>query len=314
MKLKWVALCLTAMSLLTLAPSSMATDASDDDTGRDDKQVYHLYNNISLLSALKIQYDKPRIVIKSVYPQLQTEDPDESTTDETQADATTDIDTFNDRVTTLVQQAIADFKNYVTENNPLQQTLKKRRNDFYLDYASSFVRPNRTPIISIRFSTQGVVTGMAHPYHSHFVLNYDLKNATELQLSDIFKPGSDYLTVMANYANPKLARRLKDDFIPTGTNPTDENYKVWNIKANGLLITFDEGKVAPYYQGAQTVLIPYPVLAEVISPDSPLSKCTTNKRRCNADVILTGGFIDEADNSRVSDTHHGILNPILSQR
>lgn len=291
-----------------------ASKATDDDTGRDDRQIFHLYNNIDLVSTIKVQYDKPRIVVKSVFPQLETDDGDIGVKVDSSAP---DIDGINEQIDMMVQEAISDFKTYVNENSALQNTMqrKKVRNDFYLDYAASFIRPNRTPIISIRFSMQGMVTGLAHPYHHHFVLNYDLKNDEEIELSDLFKPDSDYLTVLSNYASGKLDKRLTDkELIAKGTAPLEENYKNWNIKANGLLITFDEAQVGPSYLGAQTVLIPFAILSEVLLPESPIGKCAIKKKRCGADLLLTGGFIDEADNSRAIDTRHRRLNPILSQR
>ncbi|MCW5582533.1 MAG: DUF3298 domain-containing protein [Gammaproteobacteria bacterium] len=69
---------------------------------------------------------------------------------------------------------------------------------------------------------------------------------------------------------------------------------VWNIKPNGLLITFETGKVAPYIYGPQTVLVPYSALMDVIPPESPIADCITHRSRCLSNNLLTGGFIDEA--------------------
>lgn len=298
------------LTSLVFCTYSMALMADGDDTGRDDKQVYHLYNNVDLISTIKIQYDKPRIVIKSVFPRLALHEDDNGSNENA-----TNLDNINTNISVLVDQAILDFKQYVHDNVSAQQALKKLkiRNDFYLDYNASFIKPNRTPIISIRFSTQGVVTGMAHPYHRYFVFNYDLESEENMTLDDLFEPDSDYLTVLSNYASSKLNRKLEDkQLITKGTAPVAENFKLWNLKSNGLLVTFDEGQVAPSYLGAQTILIPFSALKEIIASDSPLHKCV-EKKRCGTD-ILTGGFIDEANNSRAINTRHRRLNPILSQR
>lgn len=298
------------LGLLFSLPVSANT--SDDDTGIDDRQVFHLYNNLDLVSTIKIQYDKPRIVVKSVFPQLEGDNPSDFDSDSTE----TDIETINSQISDLVQEAISEFKDYVNQNIDLQKDLarKKVRNNFYLDYSASFIRLRSTPILSIRFNTQGMVTGMAHPYHRHFVLNYDLKNDEELSLDDLFNPGSDYLRLLSEYANTRLSKRLQENqLIAKGIEPNEDNFKNWNIKTNGLLFTFDEGQVAPYYLGAQTILVPYSILKEVIATSSPIAKCGS-KKSCGSDLLLTGGFIDEADNSSTIKTRHRHLNPILSQR
>jgi hypothetical protein len=165
-------------------------------------------------------------------------------------------------------------------------------------------------IISIRLSIQGFIAGMAHPYHYHHTLNYNLNTDELMDLSDLFDPESDYLNRIAHYCYEDLSKHLSNkDMIAAGTAPNPSNYRHWNIKPNGLLITFDEYQVAPYANGAQMVLVPYSILESFISPDSPIAYCTKHARRCGANSLLTGGFIDEAINTR-----HRTLNPLLSQR
>lgn len=298
------ALHLLMLCLLLSAPL-FADDSADDSTGKDDTQVYPIYDDVELVSSLKIQYDKPRIVIKSVYPELQSDTLKDS------------VEAFNQLVIDLIQDKIEEFKTDVTSNLQSQQQLPKyqRRNDLYLDYDASFIQSGKNPIISIRFSSQGYVAGMAHPYHHHFVVNYDLNNNEQLTLDDIFSPDADYLPVLSNYTSSVLDRRLKDKhLIIEGTAPTPDNFKNWNLKPNGILITFDENQVAPYIQGAQTVLVPFTLLKKWIDPDSPIAGCVTSKKRCSRSNVLTGGFIDEAvNNLRAINPHHRLLRPTLSK-
>jgi len=302
---------LIATSLLLVATSSPAKTSSDDSTGKDDTQVYPIYNNVELVSTLKLQYDKPRIVIKSVYPQLQT------VTESDSGDQTEAIHTFNEIVLDLVQEKIAEFKAHVVANQDSQKQLptEQRKNDLYLDYDTSFLKTGKSPIISIRFSSQGYVGGMAHPYHHHFVLNYDLNSNQQLELGMLFNPGADYFTILSNYTQMTLLKRHLPDkeMIIEGTAPKPENFRNWNIKPNGLLITFDEYQVAPYVNGTQTVLVPYSVLKSIINPSSPIAQCVLHKKQCLRSNLLTGGFIDEALNLRSINSRHGILNPTLSK-
>src|SRR5579883_2651731 len=101
--LKQVVKLILLISLFACIPA-LAEDAADDSTGRDDTQVYHIYEGVDLFSTLKIQYDKPRIVVKSVYPQLQSDDDSEG------------INNFNQLVMNILQQEISAYKNNVLLN------------------------------------------------------------------------------------------------------------------------------------------------------------------------------------------------------
>ncbi len=276
---------------------------ADDETSNDDPNVehiptYHLYEDINLISKMKFSYGKPKIIIKAVYPEIKSETEDDY------------LDHFNELIKTMVQNITDEFKSRVKENLNLQKNMPASivKNDLYIDYDTSMIKSGEDHIMSIRFSVQGYIAGMAHPYHSHLVFNYDLDSGEQLQLDDLFMPHSNYLAYMANYARNILLRRLSNkEMIDTGTAPDTENYSNWNIKPEGLLITFDEYQVAPYVNGTQTVLIPYSVLKPMLEPDAAIAACVKNTRRCSANNLLTGGFIDEAVNAK-----HGVFDPILS--
>ncbi|HEX4045792.1 MAG TPA: RsiV family protein, partial [Gammaproteobacteria bacterium] len=155
----------------------------------------------------------------------------------------------------------------------------------------------------------------AHPYHHHFVLNYDLKNNQPLELGMLFNPNADYLTVLSTYTQMTLSNRHLPDkeMIAAGTAPKPENFRNWNIKPNGLLITFDEYQVAPYVNGTQTVLVPYSFLKSILNPTSPVTACVIHKKQCSRSNLLTGGFIDEALNLKRINSQHGGFNPTLSK-
>ena len=91
-----------------------------------------------------------------------------------------------------------------------------------------------------------------------------------LALSDLFKADSDYLGAIADYAVNDLKAR-DALFFEEGAAPTAENYQIWNLTPEGLLITFDPYQVAPYAAGTQEVLVPYLELLEIIDPQGPIS-------------------------------------------
>lgn len=272
------------LSLLIMSPLAFASPA-DDDAGLEDNMTYHLYDDIDLVSTLKFDYGKPRIVIKSVYPQLASETPHDS------------VSVFNDLAKQIVNEGINNYRDQVKANAAVQKRLAKDKisNNFYVDYNTAFLRVKKQRILSVRMSFQGYVAGMAHDFHRHVAFNFDLTDNHQLTLSELFLPDSDYLNTIAELARDQLLHRLKDKkLVMQGTEPTAENFAVWNLKPSGILFTFDEYQVAPYVYGAQTVLIPYTAIANILAPESNLSYCIEHSARCNNNSVLTGGFIDEA--------------------
>jgi hypothetical protein len=216
----------------------------------------------------------------------------------------------------MTDEQMDAFRQQVAENKILQSKLPKSqiKNDLTLDFDSSIINTNDIPIISIRFSTYGYIAGMAHPFHHHYVLNYDLDTGEEIELSDLFKPGSNYLQRLADYSRNALFRKVKDQqMLLDGTAPIAENYKNWNINPHGILITFDEYQVAPYIYGTLTVLVPYGDLKDILSNESPLATCIKHKQKCLSHHLMTGGFIDQASYDKAVKARNGSLNPRFSQ-
>lgn len=169
------------------------------------------------------------------------------------------VNAFNEKVKATLNSLTTAFLK--DANNQARSSLTTR----YTLYRSML---NQHPVISVLLESESSITGFAHPSHPLASLTYDLKQGKVLSLGDLFKPGSDYLTVISNYTRQALLSR-KDadqikDFITAGTKPTLDHFKVWNLTDKGLLITFPEYAVAPYYYGKQSVLIPFSVLKDIM--------------------------------------------------
>lgn len=272
-------------------------DELTDNRSRDENRTYHLYDDINMIATIDVSYDKPRIIYHAVYPQLRSE------TENVAANA------FNLMVSDIVQEEMAHFKIVVQQfqNTPINLPKEKIRHDLYIDYDTSFINTKHHHIASIRFTFQGLISGRTEPYRYHRVLNYDLSDNTPLTLADLFEPDANYLSVLSHYTQNALIKKFGyKQMILYGTASNIENFQNWNIKPNGILITFDQQQIAASVEGAQTVLVPFSVLRDMISEDSPIVTCIS-KRRCKRNNVLTGGFIDEAINTRNLS-----LNPILS--
>lgn len=307
MNKKWYLLA-ALLAFFFIFTAAIADDDDYDDEGNahaGGPKPYHINQSADIISAIKYQYAKPKIVEKFVIPTLQDPNTDHFQAEDSDSIYTlpqsNNLDDFNQFVTDLLKEESLKFKNQVDDHQPIQKGAPKPSgsNILYVDYDASIIKPSRNHIISIRFSIQGLVAG-APAYHYHRVYNYLLEDGIKLELNDLFKPDAPYLEVLSSYSNTVLSRRLSDkQLIMSGTEPKSDNFANWNIKPNGLLITFDEGQVAPTINGAQTVLVPYSALKGMTSSDSPIAACVKNRRKCLRNNFLSGGFIDEARTKQI---------------
>ncbi len=146
------------------------------------------------------------------------------------------------------------------------------------------VRAATPDLVSVEFPIDYYSHGAAHPSHAFHVINYDQKAGRELSLADLFRPGSDYLKRVSEVAIAQVRRWNKDsaDYSGSGGNtylndpefeegaaPKAENYQNWTITPRGLVVTFDYYQLGSYAAGAQTVVLPYADLKDVLRADGP---------------------------------------------
>jgi len=172
---------------------------------------------------------------------------------------------FNTAMTNLVNTEINEFKKIVSELLPSDVS------------PTSSLDVTYTPIFqsgslwSLKFDFAGYFAGAAHPYLYSLSVNYDLDQGRELALSDLFLSNSNYLEAISNYCIVQLSQRdIAFEASSSGAAPTPENYRNWNITADGLMITFDESQVAANAAGPQTVNVPYSELQAIINQQGPL--------------------------------------------
>ena len=176
------------------------------------------------------------------------------------------LKSFNDEMNAVVQQFIADFKTNLAQ---LQPTPVSAASTFDLKY--NLLSPPGN-ILSLKFEIETYYTGAAHPGHVSKSVSYDLEQGHDLDLADLFVPDSDYLGALSKYCTAQLSTRdIGFQDFELGATATADNYRNWNITADGLMITFDEYQVAPYAAGPQTVVIPYQDLGALIQPNGLLA-------------------------------------------
>ena len=180
---------------------------------------------------------------------------------------------FNREARNLVTKDVAAFKAAETSEDVDTSQLPEETRKSTIDMRYEF-RYATDSLISVGFTESTYSRGAAHPNSLTTVLNYDVKNNRKLALTDL-STARNYLSVIANYCLKELKDRQKkdpdsmlaDDMIESGASARADNYNAWAITKKGLWITFDPYQVAPYAAGPQYVLVPYPVLKEIVKAD-----------------------------------------------
>ena len=139
------------------------------------------------------------------------------------------------------------------------------------DYAVQYYNGN---ILSLLF-TNYAFTGGAHGSTISSTYNYDLASNKEINLSDIFKPGSDYLNFLSDYCLEDIKKQnaltgmdSMDDMIKPGVDPLiPENFARFLLSADSLIIRFDQYQVGPGAAGSYNVRIGYEKFAELFNED-----------------------------------------------
>ena len=113
----------------------------------------------------------------------------------------------------------------------------------------------------------------AHPNSFYQTFTFD-QQGNQLQLADIFKPGSNYLSVLSPLAYQGVVSQLKDkegtapgsdelDTARVGTEPSPEALQFFYINGATLHLLFPPYQVAAYAAGAFDVPIPMSQLSAI---------------------------------------------------
>lgn len=142
------------------------------------------------------------------------------------------------------------------------------------EYEASIVR-NRYAVAYLVLS----LPGGAHPSPVRRSFVFDLERGESVPLARLFRPGAEYLSVLARKARENLNAQLRagtwasdPDSIAIGTEPKPENFELYTITANTLVLRFPPYQVGPYVAGDATVEIPASALESILDPAGPLGK------------------------------------------
>ncbi len=102
-----------------------------------------------------------------------------------------------------------------------------------------------------------------------FSANYDLTTGKQLKLSEIFKPGSNYLQVISRYCMDLLSKDGARKTVAGGLEPVAQNFQDWQITSRGITFNFNACKVVHCAEGDQTVHISFDSLSSLLNTGVP---------------------------------------------
>jgi hypothetical protein len=176
---------------------------------------------------------------------------------------------INASLTQAAHDQITNFTNTLDEEGPCQadcgsgSTLKCTPGPHFID----------ARVVSLQSTCVATPAGAAHPSSLPMNATFDATTGSELSLSDLFTPGSDYLTTLSQTARAQLANVYGYDPTaePGGSSAKADNFMYFMFGNDGFHITFPEYSIGPYALGVVNITIPYAQLASVARANGPLS-------------------------------------------
>ena len=118
-------------------------------------------------------------------------------------------------------------------------------------------------------------TGGAHGNTYYISSNYAINNskASLIRLSDLFKPGSNYLKALSTYCINDLLLKGAG-WIVNGEieSFSEQDLGVFALSPEGIKFAFAPYAVGPYTEGSYFVIVPFRELRGIINPKGPLSQ------------------------------------------
>lgn len=169
------------------------------------------------------------------------------------------VDEMNRDIELLTSRIIADFEEEIKEENAVKEVLVSHE---------TVATPERYFTLKLNH-----YEASADGAETIYYYTIDLQTGERLQLKDLFAPDADYIGVISE----EVIRQMRDRMAADSNVAywLDEEFEEWNFKEitedtqfyinenNNVVISFNEGDVAPMYMGVVTFEIPAEILSEI---------------------------------------------------
>ncbi len=170
---------------------------------------------------------------------------------------TASIKTMNTSITSRASSFVSDFK------AQLEGILVSSSDDQSSLLVNSDVVQSGA-IVTVAFTISQYASGAAHPLSFIETVAYDLRTGETITIGDLFE-SADYLSTLSSVSRTFLVKKLgagEKETIDAGTTAEKENFSVFKVTDNGLVLIFNPYQVAPYAAGIIEITIPWSELPE----------------------------------------------------
>jgi len=177
---------------------------------------------------------------------------------------------FNLPIKTIVTNRVDEFKKNVKDFKPEGQ---KGKSSLALGY-DTFL--DNKYIYSIKISGYSDPELAAHPINMVDCVNFSYDSWNVFSISDIFLRNSSFVKYISDYCIKNLKEAAIEDNngydadINKGASADSNNFKIFNITGDSLVITFPFYQVGPRIIGSPVVPIPLNNMKDMIDPKGPL--------------------------------------------
>ncbi|CAG7636453.1 DUF3298 domain-containing protein [Paenibacillus allorhizosphaerae] len=150
----------------------------------------------------------------------------------------------------------------------LQQAQQKVQTGTHMQMTGHYeIKTNERGILSLLLSNYAYSEHMAHGFTIVKSLTFDVATGKLYNLSDLFKPGSDYVSVLSGQIQAQIKQRelpLLNGF--TAIKPNQDYY----LADKSIIVYFQLYEITPYYVGFPMFPISIYPLLPIAAPEGPL--------------------------------------------
>jgi Deacetylase PdaC/Protein of unknown function (DUF3298) len=124
----------------------------------------------------------------------------------------------------------------------------------------------RNGVISVLFDYDEYAPGAAHPWGVIASINYDTRSGRLLAISDLFRPGCNYVSRLSEISIHELEQHeyAEEAAIRRGAGPVEKNFGVFTLTDTELVLHFQQYQVAAGAVPSEHVSIPLTKLAHLL--------------------------------------------------
>lgn len=149
--------------------------------------------------------------------------------------------------------------------------LPKTASEGYPDYGAYLkgrytARLLKNGVVSVLFQYDEYIPGAAHPWGVMASINYDTRSRRVLALSDLFRPGCNYVSRLSRLSIQALDQHeyAEKSAIRHGAGPVEKNFQVFTLTDTELVLHFQQYQVAAGAVASEEVAIPFSKLAPLL--------------------------------------------------